>query len=134
MMNDMQMDAAYDEWLDSLSPEEIVALNAILDAADADEPGVTIVADEPTDECTDEPKAASVTAEKVKCKCCGFHKKARRVNAEGVCKVCYVALATSEPGEAVVVVGRQGKKGRNAVSVMIGGERVKVQRKVRIDA
>jgi hypothetical protein len=134
MMNDMQMDAAYDEWLDSLSPEEIVALNAILDAADADECGVTIVADEPTVECTDEPKAASVTAEKVKCKCCGFHKKARRVNAEGVCKVCYVALATSEPGEAVVVVGRQGKKGRNAVSVMIGGERVKVLRKVRIDA
>ena len=133
-MNDMQMDAAYDEWLDSLSPEEIVALNAILDAADADECGVTIVADEPTVECTDEPKAASVTAEKVKCKCCGFHKKARRVNAEGVCKVCYVALATSEPGEAVVVVGRQGKKGRNAVSVMIGGERVKVLRKVRIDA
>ena len=130
MMNDLQMNVAYDEWLESLSPEEIVALNAILDAAEADECGVTIVADEPTDE----PKAASVTAEKVQCKCCGFHKKARRVNAEGVCKVCYVALATSEPGEAVVVVGRQGKKGRNAVSVMIGGERVKVQRKVRIDA
>jgi hypothetical protein len=126
MMNDLQMNVAYDEWLESLSPEEIVALNAILDAAEADECGVTIVADEP--------KAASVTAEKVQCKCCGFYKKARRVNAEGVCKVCYVALATSEPGEAVVVVGRQGKKGRNAVSVMIGGERVKVQRKVRIDA
>ena len=125
-MNDLQMNVAYDEWLESLSPEEIVALNAILDAAEADECGVTIVADEP--------KAASVTAEKVQCKCCGFYKKARRVNAEGVCKVCYVALATSEPGEAVVVVGRQGKKGRNAVSVMIGGERVKVQRKVRIDA
>lgn len=72
-------------------------------------------------------------AEKVKCKCCGFAKKARRVNAEGICKTCYVVLATSD-GEAVTVVGRQGRRGRNTVSVVIGGERVKVQRKVRLEA
>jgi len=79
-------------------------------------------------------KMVEPKAEKVKCKCCGFAKKARRVNAEGICKVCYAALATSEPEAAVVVVGRQGKRGRNTVSVVIGGQRVKVQRKVRLEA
>jgi hypothetical protein len=69
----------------------------------------------------------------VKCKCCGFYKKARRVNAEGICKTCYVALAASD-GETVTVVGRQGKRGRNTVSVMIGGSRMKVQRKVRLES
>jgi hypothetical protein len=34
----------------------------------------------------------------------------------------------------VTVVGRQGKRGRNTVSVVIGGERVKVQRKVRLES
>ena len=72
-------------------------------------------------------------AEKVKCRCCGFAKKARRVNAEGICKVCYVALGSSD-GETVMVVGRQGKRGRNTVSVVIGGERMKVQRKVRLES
>jgi hypothetical protein len=55
------------------------------------------------------------------------------VNAEGICKTCYVALSTSG-GDEVVVVGRQGKKGRNTVSVVIGGSRVKVQRKVRLES
>jgi hypothetical protein len=72
-------------------------------------------------------------AEKVKCRCCGFAKKPRRVNAEGICKVCYVALATSD-GNVVTVVGRQGRKGRNTVSVVVGGVRVKVQRKVRLES
>jgi predicted Zn-ribbon and HTH transcriptional regulator len=76
---------------------------------------------------------------KCKCKVCGFHKKARRVNAEGICKTCYITLATIPPctdleDQSIVVVGRQGRKGRNTVSVMVGGQRVKVQRKVRIDA
>jgi hypothetical protein len=44
-----------------------------------------------------------------------------------------MALATSG-GESVTVVGRQGKRGRNTVSVVIGGERVKVQRKVRLES
>ena len=98
--------------------------------------GVQIVEDDetvaPKEEIV-EPKVVEPKA-KVKCKCCGFAKKARRVNAEGICKVCYAALATSEPDAAVMVVGRQGKRGRNTVSVVIGGERVKVQRKVRIES
>ena len=99
------------------------------------EAGVVIVSDEP--KAQDAPKEEIMDvqpkADKVKCKCCGFHKKAKRVNAEGICKTCYVALATSD-GEAVMVVGRQGKRGRNTVSVVIGGERVKVQRKVRLES
>ena len=95
--------------------------------------GVKIVEDDeivaPKEEKMEQPKA-----EKVKCRCCGFAKKARRVNAEGICKVCYVTLATASPDEAIVVVGRQGKRGRNTVSVVIGGERVKVQRKVRLES
>ena len=94
--------------------------------------GVKIVEDDeivaPKEEKMEQPKA-----EKVKCRCCGFAKKARRVNAEGICKVCYVALATSD-GNVVTVVGRQGRKGRNTVSVVVGGARVKVQRKVRMES
>jgi hypothetical protein len=94
--------------------------------------GVKIVEDDeivaPKEEKMEQPKA-----EKVKCRCCGFAKKPRRVNAEGICKVCYVALATSD-GNVVTVVGRQGRKGRNTVSVVVGGVRVKVQRKVRMEA
>jgi hypothetical protein len=96
--------------------------------------GVQIVED---DEVVDAPKEQEEVkmeqpkAVKVKCRCCGFAKKARRVNAEGICKVCYVALATSD-GNEVTVVGRQGRKGRNTVSVVVGGVRVKVQRKVRL--
>ena len=96
--------------------------------------GVQIVED---DEVVDAPKEQEEVkmeqpkAVKVKCRCCGFAKKARRVNAEGICKVCYVALATSD-GNEVTVVGRQGRKGRNTVSVVVGGSRVKVQRKVRL--
>jgi hypothetical protein len=96
--------------------------------------GVQIVED---DEVVDAPKEQEEVkmeqpkAVKVKCRCCGFAKKARRVNAEGICKTCYVALATSE-GNEVTVVGRQGRKGRNTVSVVVGGSRVKVQRKVRL--
>lgn len=99
------------------------------------EAGVVIVSDEPKAQVAPKEEIMSVQpkADKVKCKCCGFAKKARRVNAEGICKTCYVALATSD-GEAVTVVGRQGKRGRNNVSVMIGGSRVKVQRKVRLES
>jgi len=68
------------------------------------------------------------------CKCCGFNKKASRVNAEGICKTCYMALATLEPGEPLLVVGRlsngKGKRkdGFSTVSVTVGGVRVKVER------
>jgi hypothetical protein len=129
------VDAAFEDWLATLSPKEIEDLNALIDGVD--EMGVKIVEDDSTDVAPKEQKEVVMDkpkAEKVKCRCCGFAKKARRVNAEGICKVCYAALATSSPDEAVVVVGRQGKRGRNTVSVMIGGERVKVQRKVRLEA
>lgn len=84
---------------------------------------------------SDEPKApiAKPKAEKCLCKVCGFYKKARRVNTEGICKVCYVTLATCD-GETVTVVGRMGKKGHNTVSIVVGGERMKVTRKARLEA
>ena len=95
--------------------------------------GVQIVEDDEVEVAPKEEEMSQPKAEKVKCRCCGFAKKARRVNAEGICKTCYVALSTSG-GDEVVVVGRQGKKGRNTVSVVIGGSRVKVQRKVRLES
>jgi predicted Zn-ribbon and HTH transcriptional regulator len=115
------------EKIEALTPEQAAMLIQILN----EDQGVQVVeAAEKVEALVADVKPK---AEKVKCKCCGFAKKARRVNAEGICKVCYMALATSG-GESVTVVGRQGKRGRNTVSVMIGGERVKVQRKVRLEA
>lgn len=133
---------AFDLWVETLTPEQIEDLNSIIyddeseEVIEDDEPGVQIVKDDPVKvepKAQKEEKMTQPKAEKVKCKCCGFAKKARRVNAEGICKTCYVALSTSG-GESVTVVGRQGKRGRNTVSVMIGGERVKVQRKVRLES
>ena len=113
--------------IEALSPEQAAMLVQILN----EDQGVQVVeAAEKVEVLVADVKPK---AEKVKCKCCGFAKKARRVNAEGICKTCYVALSTSG-GESVTVVGRQGKRGRNTVSVMIGGERVKVQRKVRLES
>jgi hypothetical protein len=138
--------AAFDSWLETLSQDEKDQLNELIDSIDDelsvgevigeviedDEPGVQIFVEDddvaPKEEKMEQPKA-----EKVKCRCCGFAKKPRRVNAEGICKVCYVALATSD-GNEVTVVGRQGKRGRNTVSVVVGGVRVKVQRKVRLES
>jgi predicted Zn-ribbon and HTH transcriptional regulator len=115
------------EKIEALTPEQAAMLIQILN----EDQGVQVV--EAAAKVEDLVADVKPKAEKVKCKCCGFAKKARRVNAEGICKVCYMALATSG-GESVTVVGRQGKRGRNTVSVMIGGERVKVQRKVRLES
>jgi hypothetical protein len=117
------------EKIEALSPEQAAMLIQILNE---DQCGVSIV--ETAAKVEDLVADAKPKAERVKCRCCGFAKKARRVNAEGICKVCYVALATASPDDEVVVVGRQGKRGRNTVSVVIGGERVKVQRKVRMES
>ena len=117
--------------IEALSPEQAAMLLQIL--SEDGEQGVVIVSDAPKEQ-EEVVVDSTPKAEKVKCKCCGFAKKARRVNAEGICKVCYVTLATASPDEAIVVVGRQGKRGRNTVSVVIGGERVKVQRKVRLES
>ena len=133
---------AFDEWLETLSQEELDQLNELIDQTalieDEVASGIRIVEDdvkvEPKAQKNPAPKEEKMSqpkAEKVKCRCCGFAKKSRRVNAEGICKTCYVALATSD-GNVVTVVGRQGLKGRNTVSVVIGGDRIKVQRKVRL--
>ena len=126
--------ADYAAYVASLSDEARAELASLIGVSIEDAKGVQIVKDDdvcvaPKEEIV-EPKVA---VKKVKCKCCGFAKKHYRVNAEGICKVCYVTLATSD-GETVTVVGRQGKKGHNAVSIVVGGERVKVSRKVRLDS
>jgi predicted Zn-ribbon and HTH transcriptional regulator len=113
--------------IEALSPEQAAMLIQILN----EDQGVQVV--EAAAKIEDLVADVQPKAEKVKCRCCGFAKKARRVNAEGICKTCYVALGSSD-GETVTVVGRQGKRGRNTVSVVIGGERMKVQRKVRLES
>lgn len=72
----------------------------------------------------EQPKAG-----KVKCKCCGFYKKPRKVLREtGVCAVCTESLRDGAETGTVEVVGRMGKRGRNSVSVVIDGKRWKVKR------
>ncbi len=131
-----EVEVAFEEWLESLSPKETEEFYQLvgkdLDSIE-DAKGVQIIEDDDVCVAPKEETVEKVAVKKVKCKCCGFAKKAYRVNAEGICKVCYVTLATSD-GETVVVVGRQGKKGHNAVSIVVGGERVKVSRKVRLDS
>jgi predicted Zn-ribbon and HTH transcriptional regulator len=132
----IDIDAAFDDWLETLTPKELAEFYELvakdLDSIE-DAKGVQIVED---DECVapkEEIVEPKVAVKKTKCRCCGFAKKHYRVNAEGICKVCYIALATSD-SNSVTIVGRQGKKGHNAVSIVVGGERVKVSRKVRLDS
>ena len=124
----------YVAYVASLSAEARADLAELLGDSIEDAKGVKIIEDDdgcvaPKEE-TVEPKVA---VKKTKCRCCGFAKKHYRVNAEGICKVCYVALATSD-SNSVTIVGRQGRKGHNAVSIVVGGTRVKVSRKVRLDS
>ena len=103
--------------LDNATPEQIAEIAAILGMTDA-----------PT---VEEPKAAP--SAKIKCKCCGFYKKPRKVLREtGICGVCTAAISDGDEGYAenpeVAVVGRMGKRGRNTVSVVIDGKRWKVKR------
>ena len=123
----------YVAYVASLSDEARADLAELLGGSIEDAKGVQIVKDDDVCVAPKEEIVEKVAVKKVKCKCCGFAKKHYRVNAEGICKVCYVTLATSD-GETVVVVGRQGKKGHNAVSIVVGGTRVKVSRKVRLDS
>ena len=123
----------YAAYVASLSDEARAELASLIGVSIEDAKGVQIVED---DECVapkEEIVEPKVAVKKVKCKCCGFAKKHYRVNAEGICKVCYVALATSD-SNSVTIVGRQGKKGHNTVSVVVGGTRVKVSRKARLDS
>jgi hypothetical protein len=136
--NIADVEIAFEEWLESLTPEELAKFEELMENVEDDDSieeakGVQIVED---DECVapkEEMVEPKVAVKKVKCRCCGFAKKHYRVNAEGICKVCCVALATSD-SNFVTIVGRQGKKGHNTVSVVVGGARVKVSRKVRLDS
>lgn len=78
-----------------------------------------------------EPKAqqeGTAKPSKIKCKCCGFYKKPRKVLREtGICGVCTEAVKDGD-ADSVEVVGRMGKRGRNTVSVVIDGKRYKVKR------
>ena len=123
----------YVAYVESLSDEARAELASLIGVSIEDAKGVQIVKDDDVCVAPKEEIVEKVAVKKVKCKCCGFAKKHYRVNAEGICKVCYVTLATSD-GETVTVVGRQGKKGHNAVSIVVGGARVKVSRKVRLDS
>ena len=123
----------YAAYVESLSDEARAELASLIGVSIEDAKGVQIVKDDDVCVAPKEEIVEKVAVKKVKCKCCGFAKKHYRVNAEGICKVCYVTLATSD-GETVTVVGRQGKKGHNAVSIVVGGARVKVSRKVRLDS
>lgn len=123
----------YVAYVASLSDEARADLAELLGGSIEDAKGVQIVKDDDVCVAPKEEIVEKVAVKKVKCKCCGFAKKHYRVNAEGICKVCYITLATSD-GETVTVVGRQGKKGHNTVSVVVGGTRVKVSRKVRLDS
>ena len=136
-----EVEVAFEEWLDSLSPKELAQFEELMENTEGvelddlieDEVGVKIVEDDEIVAPKEEIVEPKVAVKKVKCRCCGFAKKHYRVNAEGICKVCYVALATSD-SNSVTIVGRQGKKGHNTVSVVVGGTRVKVQRKARLDS
>jgi predicted Zn-ribbon and HTH transcriptional regulator len=132
----MEIDEAFDDWLESLTPEETAKFYELvgqdLDSIE-DAMGVQIVEDDEVVAPKEEIVEPKVAVKKTKCRCCGFAKKHYRVNAEGICKVCYVALATSD-SNSVTIVGRQGKKGHNTVSVVVGGTRVKVSRKARLDS
>ena len=140
MMTPKETAEAFDDWIESLTQSEIDQLRELVDGIDIedvdsieDAKGIKIVEDDEVVAPKEEIVEPKIAVKKTKCRCCGFAKKHYRVNAEGICKVCYVALATSD-GETVTVVGRQGKKGHNAVSIVVGGERVKVSRKVRLDS
>ena len=133
-----EIEIAFEEWLESLTPEELSKFEELMENVEDDDSiedakGVQIVEDDEVVAPKEEIVEPKVAVKKTKCRCCGFAKKHYRVNAEGICKVCYVALATSD-SNSVTIVGRQGKKGHNTVSVVVGGTRVKVQRKARLDS
>jgi len=104
--------------IEALSAEDRAALRAVMGLeSDAAEQQEVVMEDV-------QPKA-----EKIKCKCCGFYKKPKKVLREtGVCAVCTESLRDGAETGTVEVVGRMGKRGRNSVSVVIDGKRWKVKR------
>ena len=142
------VDAAFEDWLETLSQEELDQLNELIDETnlieDEVKSGVQIVKDDPIKvepKAQKEEKMVQPKAEKVKCRCCGFAKKPRRMLPSGLCKVCDLAFRDESgeiitDGDTIVVVGRQGKRGRNNVSIKhpVTGQRWTVQRKVRLES
>ena len=141
----IDLDAAFDVWLATLPPKELAEFYELvakdLDSIE-DAKGVQIVEDDdvcvaPKEEIV-EPKVA---VKKVKCRCCGFAKKSYRVLPSGLCKSCDAAFRDESgevitDGDVITVVGKQGKRGRNNVSIVhpISGRRWLVQRKARLDS
>tara|TARA_R110000868_G_scaffold158117_2_gene386038 strand:- start:111 stop:548 length:438 start_codon:yes stop_codon:yes gene_type:complete len=140
-MNIAELEVAFEEWLDAKTPKELAEFEELMAACEAEvESGVQIVED---DECVapKEEIVEKVAVKKVKCKCCGFAKKAYRVLPSGLCKSCDAAFRDPSgevitDGDVITVVGKQGKRGRNNVSIVhpVSGRRWCVQRKVRLDS
>ena len=131
----------YAAYVASLSDEARAELVSLIGVSIEDAKGVQIVED---DECVapkEEIVEPKVAVKKVKCKCCGFAKKHYRVLPSGLCKSCDASFRDESgevitDGDVITVVGKQGKRGRNNVSIVhpISGRRWCVQRKVRLDS
>ena len=148
MMTPKETAEAFDDWIESLTQSEIDQLRELVDGIDIedvdsieDAKGVQIVED---DECVapkEEIVEPKVAVKKTKCRCCGFAKKSYRVLPSGLCKSCDAAFRDESgevitDGDVITVVGKQGKRGRNNVSIVhpISGRRWLVQRKARLDS
>ena len=131
----------YVAYVESLSDEARADLAELLGGSIEDAKGVQIVEDDDVCVAPKEEIVEKVAVKKVKCKCCGFAKKAYRVLPSGLCKSCDAAFRDESgevitDGDVITVVGKQGKRGRNNVSIVhpISGRRWCVQRKVRLDS
>jgi predicted Zn-ribbon and HTH transcriptional regulator len=140
----MEIDEAFDDWLETLSPKELAEFYELvsqdLDSIE-DAKGVQIVEDDEVVAPKEEIVEPKVAVKKTKCRCCGFAKKSYRVLPSGLCKSCDAAFRDESgevitDGDVITVVGKQGKRGRNNVSIVhpISGRRWLVQRKVRLDS
>ena len=140
----IDLDAAFDVWLATLPPKELAEFYELvakdLDSIE-DAKGVQIVEDDEVVAPKEEIVEPKVAVKKTKCRCCGFAKKSYRVLPSGLCKSCDAAFRDESgevitDGDVITVVGKQGKRGRNNVSIVhpISGRRWLVQRKARLDS
>lgn len=144
-----EIEIAFEEWLESLTPEELAQFEELMENTEGvelddlieDEVGVKIVKDDEIVAPKEEIVEPKVAVKKTKCRCCGFAKKSYRVLPSGLCKSCDAVFRDESgevitDGDVITVVGRQGKRGRNNVSIVhpISGRRWLVQRKVRLDS
>ena len=148
MMTPKETAEAFDDWIESLTQSEIDQLRELVDGIDIedvdsieDAKGVQIVEDDEVVAPKEEIVEPKVAVKKTKCRCCGFAKKSYRVLPSGLCKSCDAAFRDESgevitDGDVITVVGKQGKRGRNNVSIVhpISGRRWLVQRKARLDS